>query len=44
VPGYSAFYAFIANLVVTIVLSAAFNAAGVGRGDDSTAEADYLAG
>ena len=40
---YSAFYAFIANLIVTFVLSAIFNALGVARGADQTASADYVA-
>jgi SSS family solute:Na+ symporter len=40
---YSAFYAFIANLIVTFVLSAVFNALGVARGADQTANADYVA-
>src|SRR5665213_1254670 len=40
---YSAFYAFIANLIVTCTLSAVFNATGVGRGNDQTRAADYTA-
>ena len=40
---YSAFYAFLANLVVTIVLSAVFNAMGVARGTDHTIASDYVA-
>lgn len=40
---YSAFYAFIANVIVTCALSAVFNALGVGRGNDQTTAADYTA-
>lgn len=40
---YSAFYAFLANLIVTVVLSAIFNATGVARGTDHTTAADYVA-
>jgi SSS family solute:Na+ symporter len=42
VPGYTAFYAFIANVVVTIVLSIVLNAAGVSSGTDQTTPADYV--
>lgn len=41
-PGYTAFYAFLANLTVTIVLSFAFNALGVAGGTDETEASDYL--
>lgn len=41
-PGYTAFYAFLANLTVTIVLSFAFNALGVASGTDETEASDYL--
>lgn len=40
---YSAFYAFLVNIVVTVVLSAAFNATGIARGTDSTSASDYVA-
>jgi Na+/proline symporter len=40
--GYTALYAFIANLVVVVVLSAVLNALGVGRGSDETVAADYV--
>ena len=43
VPAYSAFYAFIANVVVSVVLSAVLNAAGVAAGTDRTTASDYLA-
>ena len=43
IPGYAAFYAFIVNIVVTVVLSLIFNAAHVARGEDKTVEADYQA-
>ena len=43
IPGYAAFYAFIVNIVVTVVLSLIFNAARVPRGADKTVEADYQA-
>jgi SSS family solute:Na+ symporter len=41
VPGYSAFYAFLANLIVVIVLSVILNALGVASGRDETRDADY---
>lgn len=41
-PGYSAFYAFIANLAVAAVLTIALNAAGVADGGDETEAADYV--
>ncbi|MGI8546886.1 MAG: sodium:solute symporter family transporter, partial [Gemmatimonadaceae bacterium] len=41
-PGYTAFYAFVANLVVTLVLSVAFEALGVASGTDETEAADYV--
>jgi SSS family solute:Na+ symporter len=40
---YSAFYAFIANLLVTVILSVIFNAMGVARGTDHTRAGDYVA-
>ncbi|MFI5238930.1 MAG: sodium:solute symporter, partial [Gemmatimonadales bacterium] len=40
---YSAFYAFIANIAVTCVLSVIFNAMGVARGNDCTKVSDYTA-
>ncbi|HEU4782895.1 MAG TPA: sodium:solute symporter [Ktedonobacterales bacterium] len=43
IPGYAAFYAFIANIVVTVVLSFVFNLVGLAKGTDSTAVADYEA-
>ncbi len=43
IPGYAAFYAFIANIVVTVVLSFVFNLVGLAKGTDSTAAADYEA-
>jgi len=43
VPGYTAFYAFVANVIVTVVLTVVFNALGVASGTDRTARADYLA-
>jgi SSS family solute:Na+ symporter len=41
--GYSAFYAFIANVIVVVAASAVLNALGVERGRDETVEADYVA-
>lgn len=41
-PGYTAFYAFLANLVVTFVLSVAFRALGIASGADETEAADYV--
>jgi SSS family solute:Na+ symporter len=43
IPGYAAFYAFIVNIVVTVVLSFVFNLVGLAKGTDSTASADYEA-
>jgi SSS family solute:Na+ symporter len=40
---YSAFYAFMANLIVTVLLSVLFNTMGFARGTDHTLEADYTA-
>jgi SSS family solute:Na+ symporter len=40
---YSAFYAFLANLIVTCALSAMFNALGIKRGTDQTVVSDYTA-
>jgi len=42
-PGYTAFYAFILNMVVSIVLTWVFNAASAPAGADETAELDYTA-
>jgi SSS family solute:Na+ symporter len=39
---YSAFYAFLANLIVTVLLSVVLNTLGVARGADQTSELDYL--
>lgn len=39
--GYAAFYALIANLVVTVVLSLIFNAVKLPQGTDQTASVDY---
>ncbi|MEO8945287.1 MAG: sodium:solute symporter [Gemmatimonadaceae bacterium] len=44
IPGYSAFYAFVANLIVSAVLTVIFNMIGLARGSDRTVSADYLAG
>jgi SSS family solute:Na+ symporter len=41
-PGYTAFYTLILNLVIAIVLTPLFNAGSAARAD-ATAEADYLA-
>jgi SSS family solute:Na+ symporter len=43
VPGYSAFYAFLLNMLVSVVLTWVFNAASVAAGGDETAELDYTA-
>jgi SSS family solute:Na+ symporter len=43
IPGYAALYAFILNLVVSIVLTWVFNAASAPAGGDETAELDYTA-
>ncbi|HEX5438929.1 MAG TPA: sodium:solute symporter [Gemmatimonadaceae bacterium] len=40
--GYTAFYAFIANMIVAVVLTVVFNALGVGPGTDETEAADYI--
>ena len=40
--GYGALYAFIANVVVSVVVSAVLNALGVARGRDETVESDYV--
>jgi SSS family solute:Na+ symporter len=42
-PGYTAFYAFVLNLIVSIVLTWVFNAASAPAGADETAELDYTA-
>jgi SSS family solute:Na+ symporter len=41
IPGYAAFYALILNLVVSVVLTWAFNAASAPAGADETKELDY---
>jgi SSS family solute:Na+ symporter len=41
VPGYAALWALIVNFAVAVVASAILNAAGVAKGDDQTAPADY---
>jgi solute:Na+ symporter, SSS family len=43
IPGYAALYALILNLVVSVVLTWAFNAMTVESGRDETAEQDYVA-
>ena len=43
ISAYSAFYAFLINLFVTIVLSAVFNAMRIERGTDHTTASDYVA-
>ncbi len=43
IPGYAAFYAFILNMAVSIVLTWVFNAASAPSGLDETAELDYTA-
>ena len=43
ISAYSAFYAFLVNLFVTVVLSAVFNAMGIERGTDHTIASDYVA-
>jgi SSS family solute:Na+ symporter len=40
--GYSAFYAFIANVIVAVVASVVLDAMGVSRGRDETVESDYV--
>jgi solute:Na+ symporter, SSS family len=42
VPGYTAFYAFIANIIVTVVLTVVLNALGVSGGPDHTTAGDYI--
>ena len=39
---YSAFYAFLVNILVTVVLSMVFNATEIARGTDSTSASDYV--
>jgi SSS family solute:Na+ symporter len=39
--GYAALYAFVLNIVVTVVLTVVFNAMKLAKGTDATAEADY---
>jgi len=41
IPGYAAFYAWILNIVIAVVLTVVFNALGVAKGTDKTAAADY---
>jgi SSS family solute:Na+ symporter len=41
IPGYAAFYSFVLNLVVCVVLTWVFNAASVAAGGDETADLDY---
>ena len=41
VPAYAGLWAVLANLFVTVVLSAMFNALGVARGEDQTRATDY---
>jgi solute:Na+ symporter, SSS family len=43
VPGYAALYAFILNLVISVVLTWIFNAASAPAGADETREMDYTA-
>jgi solute:Na+ symporter, SSS family len=43
IPGYAAFYALIANFVVSVVLTWVFKAIPVAAGGDETAELDYTA-
>jgi SSS family solute:Na+ symporter len=43
VAGYTAFYAFVLNLVVSVVLTWAFNASSAPAGADETKELDYTA-
>jgi SSS family solute:Na+ symporter len=43
IPGYTAFYAFLLNLVVSVVLTWVFNAASAPAGADETKELDYTA-
>jgi SSS family solute:Na+ symporter len=43
IPGYAAFYAFVLNLVVTVILTWVFNAASAPAGADETKELDYTA-
>jgi solute:Na+ symporter, SSS family len=43
IPGYAALYAFILNLVVSVVLTWIFNAASAPAGADETREMDYTA-
>jgi solute:Na+ symporter, SSS family len=40
-PAYAAFYALIVNVVIAVVLTLAFNAVGVARGNDETTSVDY---
>jgi SSS family solute:Na+ symporter len=43
IPGYAALYAFILNLVVSVVLTYVFNAAAAPAGADETRDLDYTA-
>jgi SSS family solute:Na+ symporter len=42
IPGYTAFYAFIANILVTVILTVVFGVLGVSSGADHTTAADYV--
>ena len=41
IPGYAAFYSFLVNIAVAVVLTIVFNAIGVAKGADHTTSADY---
>jgi SSS family solute:Na+ symporter len=41
IPGYTALWALMANLLVAVLASGALDAAGVARGDDATKKEDY---
>ena len=41
IPGYAAFYAWIVNIVVAVVLTLIFNAIGLAKGTDKTVATDY---
>jgi SSS family solute:Na+ symporter len=41
-PGYIAVWTLILNLIVTVVLTAVFNALGAAKAPDETAAADYV--
>ena len=42
IPGYTAFYACIANILVTVILTVVFGVLGVSSGADHTTPADYV--